>query len=258
VTEWNAMMVATLAEAGAASQRRDWIEAAERCAGFMLDTLRRPDGRWLRAWQPQGGARHLAYAVDYAHLIDAFTRLASATGQARWIASAVETADAMLELFWDDADGGLFTTGADAERLLVRSKDTYDGATPAANSVAALALLRLSALTGVSRFREAATGILRLLHEYLQQQPTAVTVALAAVDLLTSGATEIVIAGSRPDLVAAASRRYLPNAVLAWGEPFDSPLWEGRDQPAAYVCRDFACGLPAGTVDELTAQLSTR
>ena len=258
VTEWNAMMIATLAEAGAAGQRPDWIEAADRCAGFLLETLRRPDGRWLRAWQSEGGARHLAYAVDYAHLTDAFTRLASATGEARWIASAAETADAMLELFWDDADGGLFTTGADAERLLVRSKDTYDGATPAANSVAALSLLRLSALTGVSRFRDAATAILRLLHEYLQQQPTAVSVALAAVDVLTSGATEIVIAGARPDLVAAASRQYLPNAVLAWGEPFDSPLWEGRDQPAAYVCRDFACGLPAGTVDELAAQLSTR
>ena len=256
VTEWNAMMVATLAEAGAACQRPDWIGTAQRGAGFLLDTLRRPDGRWLRAWQREGGARHLAYAVDYAHLVDAFTWLASATGQARWITAAVETADAMLGLFWDDSDGGLFTTGGDAERLLVRSKDAYDGATPSANSVAALALLRLSALTGLTRYRDATTGILRLLHEHLEQQPTAVTVALAAVDLLTSGATEIVVAGPRTDLVAAAAGRYLPNAVLAWGEPFDSPLWEGRDQPAAYVCRDFACALPAVTVDELTAQLS--
>jgi uncharacterized protein len=50
-------------------------------------------------------------------------------------------------------------------------------------------------------------------------------------------------------------QRYLPNAVLAWGEAYDSPLWEGRDQPAAYVCRDFACGLPAQTVDDLAEQL---
>jgi hypothetical protein len=169
---------------------------------------------------------------------------------------AVATADQLLALFWDDADGGLFTTGSDAEKLLVRSKDTYDGATPSANSVAALALLRLAALTGSAHYADAAEGILRLLHDYLDQQPTAVTMALAAVDLLLTGTTEVVVAGARPDLVAAVRRRYLPNAVLAWGEPFASPLWEGRSGPAAYVCRQYACALPARTVDDLDAQLA--
>ena len=257
VTEWNAMWVSTLARAGAAIGRTDWLEAARRTAGFLLGTLRRPDGRWLRAWQREGGARHLAYAVDYAHLVDAFTRLGEATGEARWLAEATATADSMLDLFWDDEQGGLFTTGTDAEKLLVRSKDTYDGATPSANSVAAVALVRLGALTGSGSYRDAAEGILRLLHEFLTTQPTAVGLALAAVDLIVSGVTEVVISGDRPELVRTVQTRYLPNAVLAWGEPWASPLWEGRDQPAAYVCRDYVCGLPARTVDELEAQLAS-
>jgi uncharacterized protein YyaL (SSP411 family) len=250
------MFISMLAQAGSAMGEPAWIEAATRCAAFLLDTLRDAGGRWLRAWQRDGGSRHLAYAVDYAHLTDAFTRLAEATGSARWVALARQTADAMLELFWDDTDGGLFTTGGDAERLLVRGKDVYDGATPSANSVAAVALLRLGALTGTSGYTDAAEAILRLLLRHLTEAPASVTVALAATDLVVSGITEIVVSGDRPDLVRAAQAQFLPNAVLAWGEPFPSPLWEGRAEPAAYVCRDYTCGLPARNVEELDAQLA--
>lgn len=61
--------------------------------------------------------------------------------------------------------------------------------------------------------------------------------------------------GDRPDLVGEALRRYLPRAVVAWGEPYPSPLWEGRQDGAAYLCERFACRQPAHSVAELAAQL---
>ena len=61
--------------------------------------------------------------------------------------------------------------------------------------------------------------------------------------------------GARGDLVAAAQARYLPGAVLAWGEPYDSPLWADRPEGFAYVCRNFACQSPASTTEDLIAQL---
>ena len=88
LTEWNAYLVAALAEAGAATGETAWVDAAVETAEFLLANLRRADGRWLRAWQADAGARHLAYATDHGALVDAFTRLAEATGQARWIAEA--------------------------------------------------------------------------------------------------------------------------------------------------------------------------
>jgi len=63
------------------------------------------------------------------------------------------------------------------------------------------------------------------------------------------------VVGDRPDLVAEVHQRFLPNAVLAWGEPYASPLWEGRKDGFAYVCRDYACQAPVDTVDGLVAQL---
>jgi uncharacterized protein YyaL (SSP411 family) len=223
-------------------------------ADFLLTRLRRDDGRWLRSFNA-ATARHLAYAADYAALVDAFTRLGEATGQARWIATARDTADAMLDLFWDDDAGGLFTTGDDAERLITRVKDVLDNATPAANSIAAVALLRLGALVGESRYGELARTIIEVQTGMLARHPTAFAHLLAAVDLATAGITEIAVTGDRPDLVAAARARYLPNAVLAWGEQYRSPLFDGREPGLAYVCRDYTCLRPAASVDELAAQL---
>jgi uncharacterized protein YyaL (SSP411 family) len=197
-------------------------------------------------------------AGDYAWLVDAFTRLSELTGQARWIETARSTADAMLDLFWDGQHGGLFTTGDDAERLIVRSKEHYDGATPSANSVAAAALARLAALTGHQGYADAAAAILASLAGAMATLPTAFTHALGALDLVVGGVTEIAVVGDRPDLVEAARRRYQPRAVLAWGEPFPSPLWEGRREGLAYVCRDYACSAPTSTPEDLETQLSAR
>jgi uncharacterized protein YyaL (SSP411 family) len=79
---------------------------------------------------------------------------------------------------------------------------------------------------------------------------------MEAVDMATGGTTEVVVTGDRPDLVAPVHRRYLPNAVLAWGERYPSPLFEDRADGMAYVCRNYTCRLPTGDVDELIAQLS--
>jgi len=269
LTEWNGLMLATLAEAAAATGHRGWLLDALQTGDFLLDNLRRDDGRWLRSWQAggpgraEGGrAQHLAYAADYAALIDAFTRLAEASGQARWIAEARRTADDLIDLFWDDEHGGVFTTGRDAEALVTRPKDLMDNATPSANSLAAVGLLRLAGLTGEERYSERAAAILRLLAGPAAKHPTAFGHLLAALDLWHAGTIEVAVVGDRPDLVAVVAQRYRPTAVLAWGEPYPSPLWDDRTAGPdgagrAYVCRDFACQAPVATQAELTMELTT-
>jgi uncharacterized protein YyaL (SSP411 family) len=256
LTEWNGLVLSTLAEAAAATGDERWLAEAVRAGEFLCANLRN-GGRWLRSWQADAGARHLAYAADYASMVDALTRLAEATGEARWIHEATRTADGLLDLFWDGEGSGFFSTGHDAEKLIARPKDLLDNATPSANSLGAVALLRLAALTGAERYRERAEDILRLVGAASGQHPTAFGNVLSAIDLATAGITEIVVAGDRRDLVAAVQRRYLPNAVLAWGEAYDSPLWEGRDQPAAYVCRNYVCALPATDIDALNTVLGS-
>ncbi len=264
LTEWNGLMLATLAEAAAATGNRAWLEAAVQAGEFLCLRLRSADGRWLRTWQGDPGdpattgrAHQPAFAADHAALVDAFTRLAEATGQARWMAIARATADVLVALFRDTEGSGFFTTGADAETLVARPKDLQDGATPSANSNAAWALLRLAALTGERRYRDAAEEVLALLGPLTGEHPTAFAHLAAALDLHGRGSTEVVVPGHALELVGTVQQRWLPDAVLAWGEPYPSPLWEGRVEGQAYVCRDFACRLPtadpATLADLLTA-----
>ncbi|MGP8059756.1 MAG: thioredoxin domain-containing protein [Acidimicrobiales bacterium] len=253
LTEWNAMAASTLAEAAGATGNRRWATAAEAVVEFCFDELRRADGRWLRSWQ-DGRARHLAVAADYAWLVDACTRLGELTGSAGWTERAAGVADALLDVFWDrEGPGGLFTTGHDGEGLVVRPKDLLDGAVPSANSVAGLALLRLGLLTGEARYADHGERILSLAAPLLAEHPLAVADLLGALAL--DGGAEVVVAGERPDLVAEVQRRWLPSAVVAWGERTRSPLWDGRQDQMAYVCRGFTCHTPAGDAGTLAAQL---
>ncbi|MCY4163643.1 MAG: thioredoxin domain-containing protein [bacterium] len=276
--EWNGLMLSALAEAAAATGNQQWLEAAIKNGCFLLEQMRRADGRWLRSWQAgnqnrPAQARHLAYAADYAAIIDAFTRLAEASGQSRWINEATKAADGLLELFWDHTHGGVFSTGLDAEELICRPKEVADNAVPSANSASALALLRLGALTGKEHYATKAQEILALLGTAAAQYPNGFGHLLEALDVQTSGITEVVVTGNRPDLTETVWRSYRPNTVLAWGEPYDSPLWQGRSHStshltstdnnpttqdskgAAYVCHNYACLEPAHTKEELRAKL---
>ena len=164
----------------ARASRRGSSAAAD-AARFLLAELRTDGGRWRRAWHASGEprARHDALAADHAALVDAFVRLAEATGEASWIGEATATADTLLDHFWDVDQGGLFTTPDDGERLIVRQKDIFDNATPSANSTAAVALLRLAALTGEARYANHADRILQLLGPLVSRAPSGFANALA-------------------------------------------------------------------------------
>ena len=168
----------------------------------------------------------------------------------------MEVADGLIDLFHDDDNGGFFTSGRDAEALIVRTKEIFDGATPSANAVAALALARLGALTGSTRYGDEARGIVDLFGDLLVRHPTAFAHTALTAALFLDGFTEVVITGDRPDLVDAVRGLWLPGAVLAWGEPTPSPLWADRQPGMAYVCRNYACRRPAREVGELVTQLA--
>jgi hypothetical protein len=214
---------------------------------FLVNNLRDQNGVWKRSWHDSGSpkARHHALAADISHLVDAFTRLGEASGQAKWMLFAREAADSLLENYWDSEHGGVFTTPKTGETLIVRQKDIMDNATPSANSTAANALYRLAALSGEDKYAQHADDILRLLSRISTSAPTAFSNLLNAVHLRYVGTTEVVITGSRSDLLREFNKRWIPTAVIAWGETYDSPLFANRKPDLAYVCKKYACMSPS-------------
>jgi hypothetical protein len=260
VTEWNAMAISALAYAGTALDRPSWVAAATETADVLLGQLRGTDGRWRRSWLPgMALSKHLACSADYAWLVEAFTRLSEATGEARWVSEARAAADTLIELFWDHEGGGFYTTGKDGEQLIARMKDVHDGAVPSANATAALALARLGELTGAPGYQEVARRTVRALGPALAASPASFGATAVAADYLSGPRRQVVVSSTSPALARPVWARYVPDTVLAWGEPFPSPLWEGRDGDDAaglvFVCEGYKCALPVRDPDQVAALL---
>ena len=262
LTAWNGLMMASFAEAGVVLSRPDYTDAARKNASFVISNLYR-DGALLRTWK-DGVAKFNAYLEDYAFLIEGLVTLFETTGEFRWLTKALGLAEIMIAEFWDEDAGGFFFTGKSHESLIVRSKDYFDNATPSGNSVAALALLKLSLLSGKEQYRNLATAILREVGDSIRRYPSGFGYALSAADFLLSTPKEVAIIGSTPfdlqPLLAETWRRYLPNKVVAASFGVDViPLLANRtmmnDLPTAYVCEHYTCKQPVTDVSALREQL---
>jgi uncharacterized protein len=264
ILSWSALMLAALADAGAVLGRRDYLDAAERCAEFILSDMRAADGRLLRSWK-EGEGRLNAYLEDHAYLLEALLTLYEATFEVRWFDAARATADAMIARFADPERGGFFTTSHDHEELIARRKDADDHPIPSGNSSAAYGLLRLAAVTGEREYERHAVSVLRLLHRLASRHPQAVAHLLRALDFHFASAKEVALVapatGDVSELARTVRSALRPHLVLAGGpEGTERPeLMIGRTaldgQAAAYVCEDFACRRPVADPGELTRLL---
>ena len=253
---WNALMIGALADAGAALDEPRYLDAAAKCAEFVFTDMRDGDGRLLRTWK-DGVGRLNAYLEDHAYMVEALLTLYEASWDPRWFTAARELADTMIERFADDERGGFFDTSSDHEQLVARRKSLEDNPIPAGNSSAALALLRLAALTGEHDYEQRAVGVFRLLHEVAARHPQAFAHLLQAFDFYFASVKEVAIVGPDAETLARVVRdKFRPHIVLAGGEADGIALMEGRTEPGAYVCQNFACQRPVTEPSELEELLA--
>jgi uncharacterized protein YyaL (SSP411 family) len=215
ITSWNALMITALAETGAqlkaapvgsldathddtldakhddaldaehggifdADSGDRFLDAAARCAEFVLRDLRDERGRLLRTYN-DGQAKIGAYLEDYAFMLEALIVLFEANCDERWLSEATTLADELIDRFSDPEHGGFFSTTADGEQLIARRKELEDSPIPAGGSSAALGLLRLFQLTGEQRYAQQSAGVIALLHTIAPKHPTSFGHLLQAI-----------------------------------------------------------------------------
>jgi uncharacterized protein YyaL (SSP411 family) len=175
--------------------------------------------------------------------------------------------------FWDAEGGGYFSSPAGDPHLLVRMKEDYDGAEPAANSVAALNLLRLDAMLGGGTRAGRARESLEAFRAQLDRAPHGLPQMLVAVDFMAGPVQQVVIAGeygspeTRALLRVVHGRLEAPRVIL-WADAGEGQSWLAERQPwiagvkptgsraSVSVCRDNTCGLPVTEPEELARQLA--
>jgi uncharacterized protein YyaL (SSP411 family) len=267
LTDWNGFMIAALAKAGSALGEPSYIDAAEQAVAFVLKTLKRDEGRLLHRYR-DGEAAIAGHLDDHAFLVWGLLELYEATFDARYLEEANSINKAMLDNFWDEEAGGFYLTAADGEELLVRQKETYDGAMPSGNSVAMLNLLRLSHLTGDTDLVKRASEMGATFSAEVGKMPSGYTQMMSALDMALGGGQEVVIVGD-PDkedtvsMLQALRRPFLPDKVVLLKRPGDdqddivdlAPFLKDHHQldgkATAYVCRDHFCNNPTTDVQTM-------
>ena len=271
LASWNGLMLRAFAEAGAALERQDYVDAATKNADFLLTSMR-PEGQLLRSYR-EGQAKLPGFLEDYSFVADGLLALYEATFERRWLDLAVELADEMITLFWDESAGAFYDTGLSHEALVIRPRDVFDNAQPCGGSVASDLLLRLSIVTGNEDYATKAVAPLRTLAELMGRAPAGTGRWLAALDFYLSAPKEVAIIGNSSDaatadLLRTVNGRYLANRVIVGADSENAatesglPLLEGRGmvdgKPTAYVCENYACQLPVTDAEALAKQLSAQ
>ncbi len=238
---WNALFLRALAEAADAFGRDDWMDAARANARFLLDSMRRADGRLLRSWQDGRAADIPAFAEDHGALLEALVTLGE-VDDPHWLQDARTVADDLIRFFADDERGGFHTTGSDAESLIVRPKDFQDNATPSENSLAASGLLRLGAITGDHEIAERGARWVRTLAPVLGEHPTAFAHLLEAARRVLGPSRELVLVGDPDDARTVA----LHDVLRATLVPAPCVSWPPRPPtPRSAPCSRAGSARPA-------------
>ena len=266
IVGWNGLMISSMAYGGAVLEEPKYVDAAKRAAEFVLASLRE-QGR-LKRFYRDGRAVEQGFLDDYAFFTLGLLDLYEATFDPKWLAHARELAEQMIDLFADDQGAALYLTAKDAERLIVRSKPSYDGAVPSGNSVAAFALLRLGILTMDDKIADRADKLIESFSAQLAQSPISLSAMLNALDLRIGPTQEIIIAGNADQpqtkqMLKLIRGRFLPNAVLLLhpagqaGKDIEKvvPFIEGQlpmgGKVTAYVCENYVCRKPVNEIKAL-------
>ena len=250
LASWNGLMISAFARAGAVLGEPRYQQAARRAADFITHHMLR-DGVMYRRFR-DGETAVAGFLDDYACFVHSLIDLYETGLDARDLELAVQLAHKMIELFEDRDAGGFFSTSGGDASLVMRIKDDYDGAEPSGNSIAALSLLRLAAITGDTGLRQTADRTLAAFARKMSEQPAGLPQMLVAYQWSIGKPIQVILAGERNEadtraLAAVVHRRFLPNCVLAMSSdaaPEARAMGALDGCATAYLCENFACQMP--------------
>ena len=261
VTSWNGLMISGFARAARVLNEPRYLEAATQAANFVQTRLYRQNDQTLLRTYRDGVSKIDGFTDDYAFFIQGLLDLYETSFDIHWLDLASTLQDRQNALFWDKKGGAYFTTSGNDPNLLLQSKGDFDGAEPAANSVSALNLARLSWFFENKDWHRMAEQTINAFQAQLWRSPSSLPQLLVALDASDSASRQVVIAG-RPEtsdtleLLREVNHRYQPNQIVILADggagqayftqkiEFFKDFHPIDEKATAYVCQNYACQLP--------------
>src|SRR5437870_12185367 len=272
IAAWNGLMISAYARAAQVLDDPRYLEIATPAAKFLRTNLYDEKSKLLYRNYRGGRSDIEGFADDYAFVIQGLLDLYEASFDVDWLKFAIELQETQDRLFFDEKNGGYFSTSGKDQSVFLRMKDDNDGAEPAASSVAALNLLRLAQFRDDKTMAERARKTIDAFATTLAHFPSAMPQMLVALDYSLSKPRQIVIAGKKdaPEtkaLLKEVGRHFLPKTILLLADGSDGQKFLGEKneairamsmvegKPAAYVCENFTCKAPVTEPKQLAKLL---
>ncbi len=258
LTSWNSLAIAALARAAWVLEQPEYLNIAQVGHRFISENLKDEAGRLLARWR-EGQAAYQGTLEDYAFYALALMELYTAQGRAEDLLEAEEVANTMVALFEDKDNGGFYLYSRDAEQLISRPKETYDGALPSGNSAAALVFSRLSRATGKTAWQEKAQRQLAFVCGAAAAYPPGSSFGLLALLETLSPSWELVLCTQNEEdwqqlqnilwavgpkngfvLVKTSQNQERLAKIAPFTQPYPIPTGEGQ----CYLCKNGTCMQP--------------
>ncbi len=266
-------MISACARAAQVLDEPRYLEAATHAAKFLRANLYDEKSKLLFRNYREGRSAVEGFADDYAFVVQGLLDLYEASFDVEWLKFATQLQETQDRLFFDEKNGGYFSTSGKDESVFLRMKDDNDGAEPAASSVAALNLLRLSQFRDDKQIGERARKTIDAFAATFSVFPSAMPQMLVAFDYSLSKPRQLVIAGKKeaPEtktLLQEVHRHFLPKTILILADGVEGQKFLGEKneairamslvdgKPAAYVCENFTCKAPVTEPKDLGELLS--
>jgi len=261
IAAWNGLMISAYARAAQVLDEPRYLESSARAVKFLRANLYEKKDKLLFRNYRESRSQIEGFADDYAFVIQGLLDLYEASFDVEWLKFAIQLQETQDRLFFDEKNGGYFSTSGKDKSVVLRMKDDNDSAEPAASSVATLNLLRLAQFCDDKKLDERARKTIDAFGPTLSHFASAMPQMLVAVDYSLAKPRQIVIAGTTGNdgtkaLLAEVHRHFLPKKILILadggeGQKFFSEKNEAiramspiDGKPAAYVCENFTCKAP--------------
>ena len=273
ISAWNGLMISAYARGAQILNEPRYLESAVRAAKFVRAQLWDEKTKTLYRSYREGRGAVEGFADDYAFVIQGIVDLYEASFDVEWLKFAMQLQEAQDRLFFDEKNGGYFSTSGRDKNVVLRMKDDNDSAEPAASSVAVLNLLRLAQIRNDKQLEERGRKTIHAFRATISSFPSAMPQMLMALDFSLSKPRQIVVAGKAdaPEtkaLLVEVHRHFIPNKILLLADGVDGQKYLGEKnealramasvngKPVAYVCENFTCKAPVTSPEELRKLLA--
>lgn len=260
---WNAWTIIAFARSGLLLRSDHYSSAATAAQGFIEKRMTDENNRLFHRFR-DGEAAHAGQLDDYAVYALALLELYRTTLDANYLKQAILRAEQMVDLFEDEANGGYFLGARDAEKLITRPKELYDGAIPSGNSVAAVVLGRIATLTGDVLWQERADRQLRFISGQIRNYPAGYSFFLLAITDFLYPHRELVCAGKKvpselteylrenpADDISVIFKSEENESLLAEIAPFTQNYPLPAQAELYYLCENNTCHAPINDFSKL-------